>query len=384
MKHTVHIVSFNIPYPPDYGGVMDVYYKILALKRLNVDVILHCFSYGRPPSRTLENECLKVYYYRRNLNFFLLLKSKPFIVLSRHDPELLNNLNKDNYPIIFEGLHCTSFLGDTKLKNRYIMVRTHNVEHLYYRQLAEVEKNIFRKVFFRSESKKLEKYESVLNNASLLLAISPGDDNYFNSRFGKSIFVGPFHPSDECHSLEGKGNYILLHGDFSTAENNASAMFLLRNVISKWDYRTVIAGKRPSKEVRDEVARHRNVNIVTNPQAKKMSDLIMNAQICLLHSFQPTGMKLKLITSLCTGRHIISSSAVTTGTGLDSLCHQADTPEEWISIANELMKKPFTEDEKIKRSTILRDFADNNLNAAKIIEQIEKNNGQPKLSAKTA
>lgn len=380
MKYTVHIVSFNVPYPPDYGGVMDVFYKVTALKRLDVDVILHCFTYGRPHSRTLEDLCKKVYYYHRNLNLFFLFKKVPFIVESRRDHALLNNLCRDNYPIIFEGLHCTAFLGARALSNRFLMVRTHNIEHLYYGELARVESNIFRKVFFLNEAKKLERYESVLEKASLLLSISPGDDSYFKAKYSKSIFVGPFHSSDECLSVPGKGQYVLMHGDFSTPENNASALYLLRSVISKWKYKTVIAGKRPSKEVMGLASQLQNVIMVTNPTDKKMSDLIINAHICLLHSFQPTGMKLKLITSLCNGRHVISSPAVTSDSGLAFVCHTATTPEEWISLTDELMEKPFTSEEKECRTPVLKKLADNNLNAEKIIEHL-KNNGDQEFSA---
>ncbi len=27
----LHIISFDIPYPPNYGGVIDVFYKLKAL-----------------------------------------------------------------------------------------------------------------------------------------------------------------------------------------------------------------------------------------------------------------------------------------------------------------------------------------------------------------
>ena len=30
----VHIVSFNVPYPADYGGVIDVFYKLKSLHSL--------------------------------------------------------------------------------------------------------------------------------------------------------------------------------------------------------------------------------------------------------------------------------------------------------------------------------------------------------------
>ena len=46
-KH-LHIIALNIPFPPNYGGVIDIYYKIKALHQLGVKIILHCFAYERP------------------------------------------------------------------------------------------------------------------------------------------------------------------------------------------------------------------------------------------------------------------------------------------------------------------------------------------------
>ena len=33
---TLHLVSFDVPYPPDYGGVIDVYNKIKTLYQVGV------------------------------------------------------------------------------------------------------------------------------------------------------------------------------------------------------------------------------------------------------------------------------------------------------------------------------------------------------------
>ena len=373
----VHIVSFNIPYPPDYGGVMDVFYKISTLKKHGVGVILHCFSYGRSRSRTLERECLKVHYYRRNLNLFLLARKKPFIVLSRESEKLLSDLSEDSHPIIYEGLHSTAFLGHPKLDGRMTMVRTHNIEHLYYSHLALAEKNPIRRLFFNSEARKLERYEPRLSEASLLLTISPGDTEYFRSKYGHALFIGPFHPSEECKSLEGTGKYILLHADFSTPENDASAILILREVVSKWKYPTIIAGKRPSQSIYREASKSKHVQIIPNPSQVKMTELIQNAQICLLHASQPTGMKLKLINALCSGRHIIASEAVTSGTHLERLCHIATLGSEWIKLADELMKVEFAPEIKRERNNILIEIADNNANARKIIESIINHNVHP-------
>ena len=39
----IQIVSFNNPYPPNYGGVIDVFYKIKYLHRLDIEIYLHIF-----------------------------------------------------------------------------------------------------------------------------------------------------------------------------------------------------------------------------------------------------------------------------------------------------------------------------------------------------
>ena len=65
MDKYLNIVSFNIPYPANYGGVIDVYYKLEALHACGVKLILHCFEYERPHAPELESICDKVFYYKR-------------------------------------------------------------------------------------------------------------------------------------------------------------------------------------------------------------------------------------------------------------------------------------------------------------------------------
>ena len=62
---TLHVIALNIPYPPNYGGVIDIYYKLLALHRLGVRLILHCYEYERPRAPELERICAEVHYYPR-------------------------------------------------------------------------------------------------------------------------------------------------------------------------------------------------------------------------------------------------------------------------------------------------------------------------------
>ena len=72
MDKYLNIVSFNIPYPANYGGVIDVYYKLEALRACGVKLILHCFEYERPHAPELESICDKVFYYKRRTGVIIL------------------------------------------------------------------------------------------------------------------------------------------------------------------------------------------------------------------------------------------------------------------------------------------------------------------------
>ena len=56
-EQRLHIVSFDVPFPPNYGGVVDVFYKIRALHKLGVKIHLHCFEYGRGEQKELDKYC---------------------------------------------------------------------------------------------------------------------------------------------------------------------------------------------------------------------------------------------------------------------------------------------------------------------------------------
>lgn len=73
------------------------------------------------------------------------------------------------------------------------------------------------------------------------------------------------------------------------------------------------------------------------PEEEQMNDLIHNAQIHALITFQATGLKLKLLNSLFAGRHTVVNRLMIAGSGLESLCHIADTPDEMVCICRKLM-----------------------------------------------
>ena len=109
-KH-LHIVAFSIPYPANYGGVIDVYYKLKALHAAGIKIHLHCYQYDRPETTELDKYCESVNYYPRKTGLSAQISIKPYIVESRQSDSLLKNLLSYKYPILFEGLHSCFYLS---------------------------------------------------------------------------------------------------------------------------------------------------------------------------------------------------------------------------------------------------------------------------------
>ena len=373
MKTTIQIVAFNIPYPPDYGGVIDIFYKIKALSECGVSVYLHCFEYNRQQASELEKYCTKVFYYPRKKGLRYQFSTKPYISITRSNNQLLNNLSSNNSPILFEGLHTCFYLNHPSLTNHQKLVRTHNVEHDYYLNLYHAERNILKKIFFRIEACKLKSYEKILKKASRLLCISPNDNFYFDHKFGNSHFIPAFHPFNEIKSKTGKGEYILFHGNLSVSENIQAVEYLLKNVLNKISYPVIIAGKDANERLVKEISHFPHIQLISNPVQDEMEEMIRHAQICILPTFQDTGLKLKLLASLFSGRFCIVNSAMIHKTGLEHLCHLTDIPKEMIKLINELFEQEFTDEEIEKRKLILEEAFSNHRNALKIIHITDNN-----------
>ena len=366
----LHIVSFNVPYPPDYGGAIDVFYKIKALTELGIKVHLHCFHYGREKSEVLDNLCEKVYYYPRKKFYQAIYSSLPYIVGSRQSDEMLTNLVADDSPVLFEGLHTCFYLNHPALKNKLKAVRMHNVEWDYYRSLKESESNYLIKFYFNLESKKLKKFEDELKSADRIFAISKSDYEYLRQSYETISYVSAFHSNENVTSIPGTGKYILYHGNLSVVENNQAAMFIAKKIAEGSPYKFIFAGKNPTAALKKEIKNIKNIELIENPPFETMSQLMSEAHINLLLTFQSTGIKLKLLNSLYRGRHVVVNGKMVNYTGLESLCKVEDNPNALKRIINELMQVPFTEKDIEHRREVLEANFGNRHNAEVIAKQI--------------
>lgn len=366
----LHIVSFDVPYPPNYGGVIDVFYKILELHSKGIRLHLHIIEYpGRDRAPELEEICEEIFYYPRQTGLRSAFSLIPYIVRSRLSEDMLKNLLKDKHPVLFEGLHSCYHIDDPRLADRLLIYRESNIEHRYYFNLFKAERHPGKKAYFLVESLKLLLFQHKLKHAGAMLVVSKEDMVYLSKHFpGVGVYYLPsFHANSEIKTLEGSGDYTLYHGNIEVPENESAATFLINKVFAGSSHRLIIAGMNPPRRIIQLAARYKNISVVANPDDEKLFSLIRNAHVNILVTFQATGLKLKLLNTLYNGRHCLVNPPMLNGTGLEGLCHIANNAEGLLRKLDELKNKPFSNADAEARRQILGSAYSNAVNADRVI-----------------
>lgn len=372
MNRELHIVCLDVPWPADYGGAIDMMNRILMLKKAGILIHLHYFSYNeRGTPNELNQFCESIHVYERKTGHKGFSSKLPYIISSRMNEELVTNLNIDNHPILLEGLHCTGILPKIDLKKRKVVVRMHNEESIYYKELARSESALWKKLFYLHESILIKKYTKQLPDECVYVCVSEKDKAALVNDYHlpQVKFISTFPAWQKVSGEEGMGNLCLYHGNLSVAENEEAAIWLIQNVFSKIKKPFVIAGKNPSRRLSKLVHTRQHCCLVSDPTDGELNDLIRKAHINILPSFNKniTGIRLKLLHVLFEGRHCLVNDSMVNGTGLEPACHIATTADAFASIILQLYHQPFTNEEKVLRKNLLGDTYDNEKNTRQLI-----------------
>ncbi|MCX6318246.1 MAG: glycosyltransferase family 4 protein [Bacteroidetes bacterium] len=375
MNRHLHIVCLDVPWPADYGGAIDMMNRIIALKKQGIAIHLHYFSYNeRGNPNELNQYCESIHVYPRKTGFRGLAPTLPYIVASRMNDDLVANLQKDNHPLLLEGLHCTGFLSKLNLKNRKVVVRMHNEESAYYKELARAERSLVKKIYFKRESRLIQQYSKQLPDDCVYECITETDAAFLQNEYHlhHAHFLPAFPSWQQVTGEEGIGNLCLYHGNLSVAENEEAAMWLLQKVFSKIRKPFVIAGKKPSKRLEKMAHFFQHTCLVADPSESELNDLIRKAHINVLPCFNEniTGIRIKLLHALFEGRHCVVNAPMVKGTGLESACHTGSTADAFASIIAQLSNQPFTPEEIVLRKNLLEVTYNNDANTRKLIQYL--------------
>jgi Glycosyl transferases group 1 len=373
MKKELHIVCLDVPWPADYGGAIDMMNRIKMFHQLGILIHLHYFSYnerGTPNELNQFCETINVYN-REKIQSGFSLKT-PYIVSSRINEQLIERLQKDKHPILLEGIHCAGILPRLDRQNRKVVVRMHNEESVYYKELARAEHSLLKKLFFYNESRLIKKFSHHLPGDSIYACISENDATILENEYklNKVKFLPAFPAWQNVNGQEGQGNLCLYHGNLSVPENEKAAAWLICKVFTKARVPFVIAGKKPSKRLQKIAGLCQHTCLVADPSETEMDDLVHKAHIHVLPCFNKnvTGIRLKLLHALFEGRHCVVNDPMVSGTGLEDACHIGNSATAFASIILQLYHQPFTKEEIILRKQLLGSTYDNEKNTRQLIQ----------------
>ncbi len=363
---SIHIISFDNPFPPDYGGVIDVFYKIKTFHDLGYTIYLHCFyEHRNQVSDALKAITQTVYLYKKNRNLFFFLSVIPFGIKSRFHEDLVKNIEKINAPVFFEGLQTTMLMQKVVLQNKKYL-RLHNLESNFYEGMSSSESNWFKKFMYYFESKKYNTYQKILNQFDHVFALSHFEYNTVKTFTNKVTYVPVFHGNYKVTTLSGFGNYAFYHGDLRLPDNKKAAQFLMDVFKEIPEYKLIVASSNGKEWVENQIKSFPNIEFICIENDTHLDTLLAKAHINVMLSFQQSGTKLKVINSLFKSRFCLINYNMIDDERILQLCEIATSKEEFISKIEELKNKPFLDAEN--REEVLLNVLDDTKNAKIILE----------------
>lgn len=368
-KNDLHIVSFDVPYPANYGGVMDVYHKIKALKDEGLSVALHCFHYGRSEQEELLNICREVHYYPRNTGLMSQLSATPYIVSSRNHPSLLNQLALDDAPILFEGLHTTYYLGHPKLEGRKTAVRVHNLEADYYKALSKQSQSLYKKSYYSIESRKLKYFDKRLAKADVLFCLSKQEQAYYRGIHPDARYLPVFHPfkKRETSLIDHISEEAIYFGNLAVEENIRAVEFLIE-LFSELNHSLKIAGRGAESDLVKKMAACRRVEYLGELSDSDLRRSIAESKVCCLPTPQSTGIKLKWVQALFQANEIVLNHKMLVDEQFKDFCRLAESKEDWQRQLLEAFSSTLEEERIRERIKIASESYDNQV-SAKILKE---------------
>ncbi len=133
----VLMVAHDFPFPPNHGGRVDMWSRIKLLSRLGLQVDLVA-SIKDVPSEQQAQEVRRyvrsLTLVKREMGLMKLLSSEPLSVRSRRSLQNIP-LSESYLAVILETEHVAAILQNPALRAKKRILRVHNNEAHYYREL---------------------------------------------------------------------------------------------------------------------------------------------------------------------------------------------------------------------------------------------------------
>ncbi len=381
----LHLVCFDLPLPPLYGGTEEVDAKIRVFLELGVALHVHAFVWpkdmrsGKLPDWHKRVASLRCYPRKWLVGPY---DTRPWAMVSRSSSQLIDNLASEPGSILVEGWQCADLLCAPALKNRAIWIRSHNIESNYYRMQAESAIGWARKIHYWLESWRWTLYERLLpqrlhsRQQNGILSICPAETLIWSSMKLSAHYVPAFVDLNSGQQSFNEGSeprpmevpYALYHGRLDIAENIRALRFLLSKVAITHAVPLVIAGSRIPDSLRKAVLFKSGCFLVDTPNSTEMQVWLRHAAVHCIPCYGMAGLRFKIIHAMMGGGHVLVSREGVQGMPWVSWVTVVESEKDWEDQVRKALDTPLQAAQIKARHTWVIQHFDQRGNALKMLD----------------
>ncbi len=347
------IIAHDFPYPPNNGGRVDMWTRIKALHSRGVKIFLITWL-DREPSQQEYQEIGKyverIIVYRRCHNIANIILSKyPSYIVDRQISGLdMENLKSElllfsPQVLLLDGIAgsiCALEIMNLFSEKIIFVYRSHNVEYLYAKALYMSEKNLAYKAVRYINIDRVKKIEKFIRNQShIIFEIS--QDDYERLDMPNNVFLQNPIIDDKFTESKSYEFDILFIGGLCWPNNIYGLKWFVINCIPylEKEYKIVFAGSNPSKEFIKFCETYK-IGVLPNP--KDIKEVLSKGKVLINPIFHGSGVNIKILEMLSTGKSIVSTNKGVRGISKDilSFIKYTDNAEQFSGYIEEALKKP--------------------------------------------
>lgn len=348
LNKKILVVTSDFVYPPNHGARVDFWNRIKIFYKMgfNIDLI---YTTKEKPSLKYENIVKK---YVKNL-MMIKRKNKIIDIFSYKPMEMtsrsgLKNIKlKSIYDYVFiEGGSSAIILDNKTLKYKKAILRSHNNDIAYSKQLMKSEKILWRKLYYFINSFKYKYIDSkIVEKVSNIMFISYDEMQQYKNKYNN--INAYFLPSAVDFNLKKQildNKNVLIICSLFMVNNKEAIQFYIEKIHPLLNdiegYTFTIAGNSKGegiKWIKDLSSKYNNIKIIDSPE--NLDDIYANASVFVNPMLHGAGVKLKTVNAIVNGLPVVSTTIGNQGTGLEPGKHiyVADEPEKFASYIRMLL-----------------------------------------------
>ena len=350
-------ISSDVPFDKMHGRTIDISTRIQVVAEAGINVHLVCFSKGAVSNEgleKLEKYCSSVNIIKRPKKYpYILHPSCPYSVLTRYANNLSDIigsiLKQSNIDIAcLEQPQVGKVIPFLNGANIPIVLRLHNIESFYFKELAKDYNNPFTKIIYCWESYKLAKYEKyVYNNCQAIFCVSLEEANKLKQLYPElhvTWLPVPVKLNVPDIKVNGTKPIIAFSGSMYLPNNIRAVTWFAHEVFPKVleavpDAEFWIIGWKPAKSVQ-KLGYIKNIRVTG--EVSNVHQLLLDASVVIAPLFHGAGVKVKVLEAIGLGKLVIASHSAVEGTGLINGRHVlvSDQPDMFAKWCVEALQDP--------------------------------------------